>query len=221
MAISTKVGTITTATGSVILPMGGEPQGSVMIYGTYGTFTAKIQGSTDGVHYADIQVLRANTWEVESGSQSPPDNTSRLWYFNAGPLTHVQIIASALSTGTVNVVMNNSPGSTPIFPTTQLQFVTNAGKTTGTILAGTAGSNTIVTAAPCILDRVSVTTAGTASLILYDNATTNSGTIVFASPATYALGTITEVKMPCLNGITARLQSGSAACTVSYTTLNN
>lgn len=219
MALSQVVGTVTTPTSAVILPLLGENQASVLVYGTYTGVTFSFQGSIDGVHYAPIQALRADTWQTETGNLTMPSSQSRLWYIVCGPITHLKVLASAYSTGTMNVVMNNSPGTVPVVPGTALQLVTTSGKQTGTAAAGTTGANEVIFAAPCILHRLIVTTAGTASLILYDNATTNSGTILYASPATYSLGTVTEINVPAAAGVTARKQSGSAAVTAVVTPL--
>lgn len=70
--------------------------------------------------------------------------------------------------------------------------------------ATTAG-NTVVKGAPCQLRRIVVLTTGTGSgtfVSVYDNATTNSGNVLFSFPSNAAAGTIYEVELPAAVGIT-------------------
>ena len=90
------------------------------------------------------------------------------------------------------------------------------GNLTGTVAAG-AGT-TPVSAQPGRLCRVLVTTAGTGSgdVLIYDNASTNSGTVVGIIPATIAIGTYYTFDMPVANGITVVNVTSGPALTVSY-----
>lgn len=90
------------------------------------------------------------------------------------------------------------------------------GSATATVPAG-AGT-TVVSAAPGRLGRVLVTAAGTGSgdVLIYDNATTNSGTVIGVIPATVAVGAYYTFDMPCTNGITASNVANGPALTVSY-----
>src|SRR5258708_28643096 len=54
--------------------------------------------------------------------------------------------------------------------------------------AGVGAGNQVIKAAPGVLAGVVVTAAGTASLIFYDNPTTNAGTIIGELPATTTIG---------------------------------
>lgn len=220
MALSEVIGTVTTPTSAVILPLVGENLASVLVYGTYGGVTFQVSGSTDGVHYAPVQMIRADTWQTETGSLTMPSNQSRLWYIVPGPLTHIKLLASAYSTGTMNVVMNNTRGSIPVVPGAAVQLQSTSGKKTTTVAAGSGAANVALLTTPGILHRVIVTTAATAAgvLILYDNATTNSGTIVWSGTGTDAVGVV-EVNAPFANGVTARQANGSAAATLVYTPL--
>ena len=78
-------------------------------------------------------------------------------------------------------------------------------------------STTVVKAAKGILRKVVVIAAGTVSTSLYDNASTNSGLVLFTTPATTPLGTIYDLELPCSSGITA-VGSGAGApqLTVAY-----
>ena len=90
------------------------------------------------------------------------------------------------------------------------------GSVTGRVPTG--AGNTVIKAAPGRLARAVVTTAGTGTgqLLFYDNATTNSGTVIGAIPATIAVGTTYEFSMPAANGITAVNVLNGPVVTVSY-----
>jgi hypothetical protein len=83
-------------------------------------------------------------------------------------------------------------------------------------VAAAAAAALIGAAEPGRLFKVTVTTLGTAALNFYDNATTNSGTILLAIPASAAVGTIYTVDMPTANGIWCASGANSPAVTVSY-----
>lgn len=65
------------------------------------------------------------------------------------------------------------------------------------------------------LCRVVITTAGTASFTIFDN-TTGSGTALFVSPASTAVGTVFDIQMPAQIGITVVNQASGPAFTVSF-----
>jgi len=87
---------------------------------------------------------------------------------------------------------------------------------TASVPSGAA--NTVVSAAAGKLARVLVTTAGTGTggVLIYDNATTNSGTVVGYVPANITVGTYYTFDMPCANGITAVNVANGPVLTVSY-----
>lgn len=68
------------------------------------------------------------------------------------------------------------------------------------------------------LCRVLVTAAGTGSgsVLIYDNASAASGTIIGALPATVAAGTVYDFDMPAASGIFVVNQTNGPALTVSY-----
>ena len=65
------------------------------------------------------------------------------------------------------------------------------------------------------LCRVSITMAGTASFTIFDN-TSGSGTALFVSPASTAVGTVFDIQMPAQIGITVVNQVSGPAFTVSF-----
>lgn len=80
-------------------------------------------------------------------------------------------------------------------------------------IAAAAGT-VVVKAAPGRLARVVVTASG--AVTFYDNASAAFGTILFATPASPAVGTVYDVSMPAANGITASAAASSSAVTVLY-----
>lgn len=90
------------------------------------------------------------------------------------------------------------------------------GSTTASVPTGAA--NTVVKASAGRLCRVLVTTAGAGAgnVLIYDNATTNSGTVIGILPATIAIGTFYIFDMPAANGITVQNVASGPVLTVSY-----
>jgi hypothetical protein len=90
------------------------------------------------------------------------------------------------------------------------------GSATVAIPAGTV-ANTVVKSASGRLCRVLVTQSGTGSAVqLFDNSTTNTGTVIGIVPATAAVGSVFVFDTPAVNGITAGGSSTGPAVTVSY-----
>jgi hypothetical protein len=59
------------------------------------------------------------------------------------------------------------------------------------------------------LFNIVVTTAGTTSISIFDNASAASGTILFTTPASSPLGSVYFLNMPALLGITVAAQTGT------------
>jgi hypothetical protein len=117
-----------------------------------------------------------------------------------------------------------SSASIPVVPASDwLGRVNTGGKTTsGAITAGLAGP-TVIKASAGVLVSGLITTAGTTgTVILYDNASACSGTIIGEVAGTTALATMVAGAPPikwdmiAVNGITACGGTGSAAITVGY-----
>jgi hypothetical protein len=79
-----------------------------------------------------------------------------------------------------------------------------------------AAANTIVKAAPGRVCRLVITAAGTTALTIFDNASTNSGTVLFATPASTVVGTIYDIQMPAQNGIVVQNTASGPAATLSF-----
>lgn len=82
--------------------------------------------------------------------------------------------------------------------------------------AGTVG-NTVIKATPGRLVHILVTAVGTGALTVYDNATTNAGTIIGLVPAATPVGSLYALHMPAANGITVAGAAANPGVTVSWT----
>ena len=89
--------------------------------------------------------------------------------------------------------------------------------TTNVAVPSTA-SNQVVKATPGYLSGALVTSVpgSPVALNIYDNATTNSGTIIGTIPSTATVGTFWPFNMPALNGITAAKTANTPAVTLAY-----
>jgi hypothetical protein len=87
-----------------------------------------------------------------------------------------------------------------------------------TLSVPTGAANTVITASVSRLCRIVVTTAGTGAgnVQFFDNATTNSGTVLFALPATVAVAQFYDVQMPAVNGIVCQNVVNGPVLTVSF-----
>ena len=90
------------------------------------------------------------------------------------------------------------------------------GQTATPIAAGTV-ANTVIKATPGRLVHVLVTAVGTNPLSIYDNATTNTGTIIGIVPASAPVGSLYALHMPAANGITVQGNAANPAITVAWT----
>lgn len=94
------------------------------------------------------------------------------------------------------------PGASGGLQTTAI----SAGLTADTTIKGAAGR----------LCKVLVTSAGTNALLIYDNATGHTGTIICSIAANAAAGTLVDLQMPAALGITIQGNSNNPAVTVSW-----
>ena len=92
------------------------------------------------------------------------------------------------------------------------------GPTATAIQAANTAGNVVVKGTPGTLWSATVTTLGTAALSIYDNATTNSGTVLLTIPASAPVGTIYQWTngQPAANGITSAGVSSCPAVTLAY-----
>lgn len=111
--------TITTSTGTATLT---KPDTDTMthigIYGTYGTFTFVVEGSLDGTNWAPIGCLlqTALTSTPLSSTVSPADNAVLVYRVPSAAYVGVRVRATALSTGSVGVVLKSNSYLSPTAP---------------------------------------------------------------------------------------------------------
>jgi len=96
-----------------------------------------------------------------------------------------------------------------------IQDVSVGGRTSSAIAAGVA-ANTVIKATPGRLARILVTATGTNQMAIYDNATTNSGTIIAIVPANAVVGTLIDCQAIALNGITVAGNASNPGVTIFY-----
>jgi len=96
---------------------------------------------------------------------------------------------------------------------------TDGGQKTAAVAAGSGAADVVVSAKPGRINRIVITTAGTASLELYDHASATAGAkLVWKSGATPAVDTDNKtLDIPVANGIVALQASGTAAVTIYFT----
>lgn len=83
------------------------------------------------------------------------------------------------------------------------------------IPAGTA-TDTVVKATPGRLIKIMVTTLGTNAMLVYDNASGHTGTIIGAVAASAAVATVVNPDAPALLGITVQGNAANPAVTVFW-----
>lgn len=235
IAGSTNVVAFTTTTAQVLATTDCLNMRSVSVHIVTqgGSSTVVFQGSNDNTNWASIALnntsnpgtnaaaiqttaaatifkgnvscryFRLNVTGIVSGT------TAGTVAFFAQPLTEIgsALTANAAQQGTWTVQPGNTANTTP-------WNVTTGGTTTASVPANAA--NVVVKASAGRLFRVLVTTTGANPMLIYDNATTNSGTIIGALPASPAVGTIYDFEMPAANGITIAGSATNPAVTVSY-----
>ena len=69
--------------------------------------------------------------------------------------------------------------------------------------------------APGRLLKIIVAVTTSAAVTFYDNATTNSGTVLFVVPSSAAVGSVYDVNLPAVNGIYASF-GGTGTLAVGY-----
>lgn len=96
----------------------------------------------------------------------------------------------------------------------QIVETASGGNQTTPIAAGTA-ANTVISANPGRICRILVTTVGTNALQVFDNASTNSGTVIAELAASAPIG-IYDFQMPAAIGITVAGNAANPAVTIGW-----
>lgn len=115
--------------------------------------------------------------------------------------------------GTVTTDTNNTSSAPQL-----VEFATTnqVGRGSTTAIAAAAAASAIKATSGSLIS-VLVTTTGTAALLLYDNATTASGTIIGVIPANAAATGVPFVfNMPAANGIWCASGTNSPAITINW-----
>ncbi len=95
------------------------------------------------------------------------------------------------------------------------QSVSTGGQQTVAIASGTA-ADTVIKAAPGRLCRVLVTAQNTNPMLIFDNASGHTGTIIGAVPANAAVGSLYDFGLPAANGITVQGNAANPGVTISF-----
>jgi len=164
------------------------------------------------------------TLALFTGSPSDISNNvaasqSATWTVGSNSATGSAFPANAFSNGVKALTTSPTAATTG-------NLVALTGDTMGEALVSTGGlvttsvpanaSNVVVKAAPGRLCRLLVTATGVTAMVIYDNATTNSGTIIGALPASAAIGGVYDFEMPAAAGITIAGSATNPAVTISW-----
>ncbi len=128
--------------------------------------------------------------------------------------TAIKNSVATIATNTATPIAANIRTNNALISAANPLAVNQAGGTNTAIAAGVP-TNTVVKASSGRLCYVVVASAGTNAILIYDNATTNSGTIIGAIPSAAALGTYGPF-LPASAGITVAGNAGNAAMTVNW-----
>jgi hypothetical protein len=95
------------------------------------------------------------------------------------------------------------------------KYVPLNGSSNLTIAAGVA-TDTVVKGSGGTLVKILVVTTGTNALLVYDNNSTHSGTIIGAVPANAAVGSVYSFGFPASVGITVQGNAANPGVTVNF-----
>ncbi len=219
MAKAYNSSTITSSTGTVELGILSSKNNSTVVVfsGTYSGFTVNFEGTNDGSTWFKLPTVRASSGVLEVGAVTLVDNSTVGFILANGVFGKVRVRASARTSGTLAVAMSASESDIDAVVGNHKFTAENIGKKTVSAAAGSGtASQVLVATGPGILHKLSVTTAGgTASLVLYDNASAASGTKLYTSPVTHAIG-LYDINLAFANGITAYTPATTAVFTAVY-----
>ncbi len=181
--------------------------------------TLILEGSYDGTTFKPIRTLRLGTNYPDGYNAVMADNDTRAWRsIVSSDWVSVRLRAVALTSGTVSVILSAVSDGQSIYPPCPELLFSQGGTQSVAVGAGGSGDSVVVCACPARLNRVCISTATPSAIaIFFDNPTTGSGSALFTTLANAPLGTIYDVGMPFLTGITVLRASGSPQMGVSYT----
>lgn len=102
------------------------------------------------------------------------------------------------------------------FPNFNLDRLADAVATDATVVAAGTASDTVIKDAPGRLCTVIVTASDTNPLLIYDNASAGSGTVIGAVPASAAVGSSYTFNAPAENGITVDGHADNPGVTITW-----
>lgn len=214
-----------TGNGST-LPVAGMGTALFLVNMSGFTGTVTFQGSVDGTNFTSLLSVQLGTSNLATSTTGSTTTAIQLWETS---ISGLQVLQSAItrSAGTVTVTaycvplsfaartLNLAALAGVLLPAFGVMPVATATKNAA-LAAGTGTTPVVIKASAGYLKSFVVTTTATAALSFYDNATTNSGTVLYTTASNIAAGTIIVLDMPFANGLTVSQASGSMGATIAY-----
>lgn len=195
-----------------------------------GTWNGQIvcEGSNDGANWENVTVY--SIYVVNGGTTHISANST---YAAGIAFRYLRVRVSTYNSGTIDAVVElYTYPVTPAFVvlgssgvtignvnlnagTATIGGINNDGTQTTAIAAG-AAADTVVKASAGRLAAVLVTATGTNAMLIFDNASGHTGTIIGYIPANATVGTIVVFKMPAANGITVQGNAANPGVTISW-----
>lgn len=169
---------------------------------TSGTFTGTVTLRSNPPQASGVQASQTGTWTVGANSATGSAVPANAFYQALNART---TSPAAASTGNLVGFTADVMGEA---------LVATGGLVTTAVAV--SASNTVVKGTPGRLCNILVTTTGVTALQVFDNATTNSGTIIGQLPASAAVGSIYSFNMPAAAGITVAGSATNPAVTISW-----
>jgi hypothetical protein len=178
-------GTITTNTSSIIAPVSGYTKVLVTLHGTYAGVTFGFSLSDDGgTTYYPIEAMTTDFQSIGT-SFTPATNATVAYYVQIGGADHLQVLASAYTSGTANVRITpvNDPSGPYVYVTNTIAVSPTGTQTvvisnTPTVISN-AGSGTFTTSisgTPTV-----VANAGSGTFTVGGTVTVNAGSGTFTT----------------------------------------
>lgn len=199
--------------------------------GTPFSATYQFQGSNDNVDFVPMTCFRLDNMDANT-SNVQSNGTTQMW---GGPLPYrflqIQIVTYVSGTVTGTLELFNHPLTMPVVAVDAEQLGTwNVGLNAGsnvigafnndgvscTAVASGTVADTTIKATAGRLARILVTATGTANVLIFDNASGHTGTIIGVIKSSAAVGDVIELRIPAANGITVQGNANNGGFTVSW-----
>ena len=226
-------GLTASANGAFLLPKTDVSAYKFFSVHITGVFTAgyQFQGSNDGINFIPFTCYRLDN--MNGNNANVQSSGSNQMWGGALPYRFLQIQVNTYTSGTINAVVElfTAPPCMPVIEQLALQDgAWNIGLTAGsnvigafnndgvstTAVAAATVANTVIKATAGRLARILVTATGTANVLIYDNASTNSGTVIGVIKSSAVVGDVIELRIPAANGITVAGSANNGGFTVSW-----